>query len=131
MGITPEQLTQRFRDVGLPATLPQEQKDAWEAYKAGRGAPVRLLPKNGGLCTAWTRSALVCGRELLIDGSCYGDADHQRRALRREAVVPVDRLRTFASGLRQVPPGHDHYGLLKDTADALDELLDELLEDGS
>ena len=75
--MTTNATTRRYREVGLPATLPAEQRAAWEAYLAGRGAPLRLLPTNGDTCYAEAMGGPYCGYPLLIDGSCPNRNDHR------------------------------------------------------
>lgn len=83
----PNAITRRYKSLGLPATMAGEQRKAWDDFLANRGAPVRLLPKNGDNCRAATHAPLPCGRPLLIDGSCYGDSDHLSEDEQAEEVV--------------------------------------------
>jgi hypothetical protein len=74
----PNPITRRFLEVGLPATLPADQRAAWESYQQGKGAPIRLLPTNGDRCTAmtWGGAEAGCGYPLLIDGECPNRSEH-------------------------------------------------------
>lgn len=70
-------ITERYLQVGLPATLPEERRRAWEDYLAGRGAFTRLLPTNGDRCPEVTLGGPVCGYPVLIDGSCVNASEHR------------------------------------------------------
>lgn len=70
-------ITQWYLDIGLPATLPEEQRQAWVDYLAGRAVMTRLLPTNGDRCSEVCLGGSVCGRPVLIDGSCVGSSEHR------------------------------------------------------
>jgi hypothetical protein len=74
--LTPEQLTARYRDFGLPATIDRAVREAWESHLAGQGAPLRLLPTNGATCAEMCRGGVACGYPILIDGTCPNVNDH-------------------------------------------------------
>lgn len=69
--------TRAYARYGLPATLPAEQRQAWEDHQAGKAVPLRLLPKNGDTCHADSMGGPYCGFPLLIDGTCPNANEHR------------------------------------------------------
>lgn len=74
----PNAATRAYLRQGLPATLPEDMRVAWERHLAGEAVPLRLLPTNGDCCAALTHSGSPagCGFSLLIDGSCPNASAH-------------------------------------------------------
>lgn len=87
--MTPETVTAAYLRYGLPATLPDEQRLAWEAHEAGKAAPLSLLPKNGATCHADSMGGPYCGYPLLIDNTCPNYAGH-RDVVEAELVEPEE-----------------------------------------
>lgn len=74
----PNPATRAYLRHGLPATLSDDKRAAWERHLAGQAVPLNLLPTNGDRCTAPTHSGSPagCGFPLLIDGSCPNASEH-------------------------------------------------------
>lgn len=97
-------LTEIYERVGLPATLPEEQRQAWVDYLAGRAVMTRLLPTNGDRCSEVCLGGSVCGRPVLIDGSCVGSSEHVSWWCRKLVQRPLPQT---GVGFCELKAGHE------------------------
>lgn len=87
--MTENAITRRYKEVGLPITLPHNQREAWQSYQAGNAAPLSLLPTNGDTCPAASMGGSYCGFPLLINGVCPNRSNH-RDVIEAEAALSDD-----------------------------------------
>lgn len=98
-------ITERYLQVGLPATLPEEQRRAWEDYLAGRAVMTRLLPTNGDRCAEPTLGGSpACGYPVLIDGACVNASEHVSWWCRKLVQRPLPQT---GVGFCELKAGHE------------------------